>query len=412
MSDKTFAYASLFRADALVPVGRWAGFPKYNFVGGHNDPDRIPIDGLIAAAETALKREGRGLALYTQGHGPLGHAGLRTFLADKLERFRGVNTTADDILITVGSNQGIVLINQLLLSPGDTVIVEEFVYFGALNKLKKLGVNVVGVPLDRDGLRTDALAETLRDLEAKGVRPKYIYAIPTVQNPTGSILPLDRRHQLLDLARQYGVPVFEDECYADLLWQGVEAPPSLYALDPSRVIHIGSFSKSLSPSLRLGYVAADWAVLSRLAALQGESAGALDQLITAEYFSNHFDSHVGRLSEALLGKLDTIVEAIQREFGSAAEIWLPRGGIYLWLKFPDEVDVRKVVEPAAKAGIVFNAGPEWSVDPESGKSFIRLCFALPSHQEIRDGVAALAQVFFEVTGIPAHGANVRKTASG
>lgn len=412
MNDPSFAYASLFRGDAVAPVVRWGGFPKYNFVGGHNDPDHIPIDGLIAAAQAVLKREGRDLALYTLGHGPLGHRGLRTFLADKLERWRGVGTTADDILITVGSSQGITLVNQLLLSPGDTVIAEQFTFAGALNKLRKLGVNVVGAPLDRDGLRTDALAEILADLDAKGVRPKYIYTIPTVQNPTGTILPLERRHQLLDLARRYGVPVFEDECYADLLWQGIEAPPSLYALDPSRVIHIGSFSKSLAPSLRLGYVAADWAVLSRLAALQGDSAGALDQLIAAEYFSQYFDSHVRALSDGLSVKLDTMVDAIEREFGSAAEIWRPPGGIYLWLKLPDAVDVRTVVAAAAQAGIAFNPGPEWSVDAEAGKSFIRLCFALPSHEAIRDGVAALAQVFYDVTGIPEHSANIRKTASG
>ena len=123
----------------------------------------------------------------------------------------------------------------------------------------------------RAGLRPDTLADILAELKAKGVRPKYIYTIPSIQNPTGSILPLDRREQLLSLARQYGVLVFEDECYADLLWSGVVAPPSLYALDPAHVIHIGSFSKSLSPSLRLGYVAADWSVLSRLTAEQTDS---------------------------------------------------------------------------------------------------------------------------------------------
>jgi 2-aminoadipate transaminase len=412
MTQATFEYSSLFRRDTPEPIARWTGFPKFNFVGGHNDPDLIPVEDLIEATASALRREGRDLALYTLGHGPLGHEGLRAFLADKLDRWRGIKTTRDDILITVGSTQGIELINRILLAPGDTVILEEFVYFGALAKLRQLGINVVGAPIDQDGLLPDALADILRDLAARGIRPKYIYTIPTVQNPTGSILPLERRHRLLALAREYGVPVFEDECYADLIWQGAAAPPSLYALDPTRVIHIGSFSKSLSPSLRIGYVAANWDVISRLAGAQTNGAGALDQLIAAEYFSRHFDNHVRTLSEALAGKLDVMVEAIEREFGIAAEIWKPKGGIYLWLKLPDTIDVRSIVGPAAAAGIAFNAGPVWSVDPDAAKSYLRLCFALPSKQEIADGIAALAQVFFEQTGIPAQSSNVRKTARG
>jgi 2-aminoadipate transaminase len=261
-------------------------------------------------------------------------------------------------------------------------------------------------------LRTDALAKILADLKSRGVHPKYIYTIPSIQNPTGSILPLQRRHELLALAREYGVPVFEDECYADLLWNGAVAPPSLYALDPERVIHVGSFSKSLSPSVRLGYVAAGWDVLSRLAGARSDSPGALDQLIVAEYFTHHFDEHIQKLTGALSEKLDTIVEAVEREFGSAAEIWRPDGGIYVWVKLPDQVDVREVVEPAAAAGIAFNAGPVWAADPEAAKSYLRLCFALPSKQEIRAGVAALAQVFFEQTGIPAQSSNVRKAGAG
>lgn len=411
MNDPGFDYAALFRKDVAEPGARWGGFPKYNFVGGHNDPFQIPVDGLIEAAAVALRQEGRNLALYTLGHGPLGYEGLRDFLAEKLARWRGIGATRDDILITIGSGQGIELVNRILLDPGDTVIVEEFAYFGALAKLRKLGVNIVGLPLDREGLRPDALAEILEDLKRKGVRPKYIYTIPTIQNPTGSILSLERRKRLLGLAKEYGVPVFEDECYADLIWEG-DAPPSLYSLDPERVIHIGSFSKSLSPALRLGYVVAGWDILGRLIASRTDSPGVLEQLVVAEYFGRHFESHIKKITKVLRDKLDTLVEAVEREFGTSVELWRPKGGIYLWLKLPDEVDVRDLVKPAADAGIAFNAGPSWAVDPDAAKSYLRLCFALPSEEEIRGGVAALAQIFFEHTGIPAHGANVRKATVG
>ncbi len=345
------------------------------------------------------------MATYGLGQGALGYKGLREFIARKSSSHRGISATADDVLITIGSMQGIDLVNKLLVEPGDTVIVESLSFHGALGKLRKIGATIVGAPIDEHGLRIDALEAILRDLKARGVRPKYIYTIPTIQNPTGSVLPLDRRHALIALAREYGVPIFEDECYADLLWVG-NAPPALYALDPAQVIHIGSFSKSLAPSLRLGFAIAPWHVLGRLVALRSDGPGGLEQLVVAEYFSVYFDDHVQRLTRGLQAKLDTLTAALEREFGTAVEYQRPDGGIYLWLKLPDSVDVRKLIKPAAEAGVVFNPGPEWAVDPEAAASSLRLCFALPSHADISEGVAALARVSAEQTGIPARSANV------
>jgi 2-aminoadipate transaminase len=291
------------------------------------------------------------------------------------------------------------------------VLCEEFCYQGAMRRFRSLGAKLEAMKLDEDGIVIDALAAQLAALKAKGITPKFIYTIPTIQNPTASILPLDRRHALLKLAREYNVAIFEDECYADLLWEGVEAPPALYALDPGCVIHLGSFSKSLAPALRLGYIVAEWEIMRRLLPLKGDSGtGALDQMVVAEYFSQSFDPHVGGLTQTLHDKLDTMVEAVEREFGTAVEkMWKPKGGIFLWLRLPDRVDVTKLVAPAAKAGIAFNPGPEWSCNPGETKSHLRLCFALPSKDEIRSGVAAFARVCFEETGIPEQSANIRRT---
>jgi 2-aminoadipate transaminase len=267
----------------------------------------------------------------------------------------------------------------------------------------------VPVALDGDGMRMDSLAAALDGLKAKGVTPKFIYTIPTIQNPTGSILPLDRRRQMLALAKAHGVPIFEDECYADLIWAGLgSAPPAIYALDPAQVIHIGSFSKTLAPALRVAYAVAPWPVLSRLVSLKTDGGtGAVEQMLVAEYFSRHFDSHVAALSGVLEEKLATMVDAVEREFGSAAECFRPKGGIFLWLKLPDQVDVTTLIKPAGERGVVFNPGPEWSCDPAKAKSMLRLCFALPSKEQIREGVAAFARVCYEQTGIPAQSGNVR-----
>jgi 2-aminoadipate transaminase len=413
MTDGGFAYSHLFAKDLPPPAPRWTGFPKYNFIGGHNDPVRIPAAALAEAATAVLQRRGADLALYNFD-GPQGYRGLRQLVVDKVAGRPAIKCTVDDVLITSGSGQAIDLVNGLLLERGDTVILEEFTYGGALSKLKRLGVNIIGAPLDDEGLRIDALARILEDLGRKGIRPKYVYTIPTVQNPTGSILPRGRREELLELTKKHGVPVFEDECYADLTWDGA-GPPSLFAMDPQQVIHIGSFSKTLAPSLRLGYMVAIPDVMSRLVACKREAdsgTGALDQMVVAEYFSQHFREHVGGLTQTLHEKLDTMVEAVEREFGTAVEkMWYPKGGIFLWLKLPDRVDVTRLVTPAASAGVVFNPGPEWSCNPAETKSHLRLCFALPSKDVIREGVAAFARVCFEETGIPEQSANIRRAAA-
>ncbi|WP_027135648.1 aminotransferase-like domain-containing protein [Geminicoccus roseus] len=399
-----FAFADLFAAGLPAAAAPWSGFPRFNFVGGHNDPGLVPAEALAEAAASALRADADKLAIYNLGQGPLGYLGLREFVAGKLAR-RGIAATADSVLITSGSLHGLDYVNTLLVEPGDTVLMEEFTYAGAIAKVRARGAEVAAIPLDGDGLRIDALEAKLGDLRSRGIRPKYIYTIPTIQNPTGSVLPLERRHALIELSRRFGVPIFEDECYADLTW-AMEAPPALFGLAPGQVLHIGSFSKSLAPALRVAYLTAAEPALGTIVAGKSDGGtGAVDQMTVAAYFGRHFDSHVERLSSGLRDKLDTMVEAVEREFGTAVEIWRPKGGIFLWLKLPDEVDVRRLVQPAASRGVAFNPGPEWAVDAEAGRSHLRLCFALPGYDEIRQGVAELAAACFETTGIPARGAN-------
>src|SRR5918999_6231143 len=209
------------------PAVRWNGRVKFDFTGGNNDPERVPVDGLIAAAESVLKREGRMLAIYGVNQGPQGYRPLREFLAGKLKADAGIACTADDILLTSGSNHGLDLVNATFLTRGDTVIVEEDCYQSAINRLNRIGTTIIGIPLDKQGMRMDALSNALDDLKRKGVRPKYIYTIPTVQNPTATILPIERRQEMLRLAVAHGVPIFEDDCYADLIWSGAR-PPALH----------------------------------------------------------------------------------------------------------------------------------------------------------------------------------------
>src|SRR5262245_22032505 len=175
MTAAPFDLGPLLAPGVPPPAPKWTGYPRYNFVGGHNDPEHVPLPELIAAANAVLQREGRDLALYTLQSGPLGYRHLREFLARKLARHAGIACDPEQILITSGSLQAMDLVNTLLLSRGDTVLVEQANYGGTLSRLARLGVNAVGIPLDADGMRMDALADALQDLAARGIRPKYLY---------------------------------------------------------------------------------------------------------------------------------------------------------------------------------------------------------------------------------------------
>ena len=398
-------FAGEIRPGAPPPAARFTGLPRYNFVYGHNDPDQVPASDLAAVASRCLAEHGHLLGMYHLGQAPQGHDPLRAFVADKLAKRSGIACRPDDILITSGSLQGMDLVNHVLVGPGDTVVMEEFTYGGAITKIQKLGANVVGAPLDQGGIVIESLRAILADLRNRGVKPRYVYTIPTVQNPTGTIMPIERRRALVALAREFAVPIFEDECYADLVWSG-ERPPALYGLDPENTVHVGSFSKSLAPALRIGYAVAGWDVLGRMVAAKGDAgSGALEQLIAAEYLRRDFDRHVDELRVGLKAKLDVLVEAVSREFGTAAELFVPQGGIFLWLKLPDGVDVRTFAQAALDQGLAFNPGPEWSCDEEAARSHMRLCFALPKPDDIRAGVAELARICFEHTGVPARSGN-------
>jgi 2-aminoadipate transaminase len=413
MTSATFDFAPLLPPGLPAPAARWSGLAKYSFIGGNNDPDQVPVEGLIEAVNAILRREGKTLATYGLASGPQGYRPLRDFLTAKLKRDAGINCAADDILIVSGSLQALDLVNQTLLARGDTVIIERDTYQGALTRLTRLGVNAVGVPLDHEGMRMDALAAALADLTQRGITPKYIYTIPTVQNPTGTIMPETRRAELLKLSQEYGVPIFEDDCYADLIWDG-RRPPALYAMSRNAgVIHIGSFSKSIAPALRVGYIVAPWNVLSRMLALKTDAgSGALEQMVLAEYCAPHFAAHVPKLTRGLRAKLGTLMEALNEQFGTSAEFEDPKGGIFLWVKLPDHVDTLKLYQSALAAGVAINPGPEWSTDPAHAGSRLRLCFASPSHEQIRQGVAVLAEVCHREFGVPARSANVEKQAGG
>lgn len=385
---------ALLRPGLADGEAEWVGDPPYNFVGGHNDPASVPFGGFAEAATAALARHGPALARYNLGGSPQGHLPLREFVSEALARRAHMPTDASEVLVTSGSLQALDLVNAGLLAPGDPVIVEQATYAGTLSRLAALRADVHGVGLDSGGMRIDHLNGVLESLRRRGRRPKFIYTIPTVQNPTGTVMPTERRLELLETARRYEVAIFEDDCYADLVFDG-QRPPTIRSLDAGggQVVYCGSFSKTLAPALRLGYVVADRPMMSRLLALKTDAgSGALEQITVAEYAAAHFDDHVDALTAVLSRKCDAICGALRDGFGDLASFEEPRGGIFVWVGLPDGVDTDRLVAPAAERGVEFNPGSAWCTDPGHGASRMRLCFGHLRGEDISAGISALADV--------------------
>ena len=405
----SFKVENFFSEVLPSSVSIYSGFPKYNFVGGHNSEESIPIAELAKSAEKVIKAEGKNLALYGHNSGPQGNLLLREFLVSYLGNYTGINISIDNILLTSGSLQALDLINKLLLNSGDTVLVEEATYGGAISRIKSLGVNHIGIKLDKDGICLDNLVSTLDKLKSKNIIPKFLYTIPTVQNPTATIMPENRRKKILEIAEKYKFLIIEDDCYADLTWDR-ERPKSIYSLcKDERVIYCGSFSKSLAPALRVGYIVASWKVISKILGFKNDGgSGAIEQMILADFCINNYKNHTLSLVKELKRKCDIMVKSLELEFGSIAEFDVPMGGIFIWITFPDSIDTNKLYEAALKKGIALNPGSEWVSNPRDGDHKIRLCFANPSEQTIKEGINQLAEICFQEFGLPNIRANIKR----
>ena len=379
-----------------LPAGAapWAGDLPFDFVGGHNDAASIPWGGFAEAAAVALARHGPQLARYNLGGSPQGHLRLREVIAEALSRRAHMPTDPDEVLVVSGSLQALDLVNDAFIDAGDTVIVEEATYAGALGRLRARNAQVHGVSVDSGGIRVGHLDELLGRLASQGRPAKFIYTIPTVQNPTGTVMSVERRLELLDVARRHGVAIFEDDCYADLVFDQTR-PRTIRSLDDGggQVVYCGSFSKTLAPALRLGYVVADWPLMSRLLALKTDAgSGALEQIVVAEYAASHFDEHVQRLAEVLSAKCDTLCAALRNHLAGFASFEAPRGGIYVWVTLPEGFNTSALLPHAAAVGVEFNPGADWCVDPRYGMTRMRLCFGHLDHEAINEGVSLLAGV--------------------
>lgn len=370
-----------------------------SFAGGLPAPEVFPIKEFQKACNFVLNERGAQALQYGTSEG---YTPLREMIARHNSRY-SVPVTADNILITSGSQQALDLIGRLFINRGDYIVVESPTYLGALQAWSAYGAQYITVPADEHGMDTDYLEEALR------VGPKFIYVLPNFQNPSGSTLSLERRKRLILLADQYGVPIIEDDPYGQLRYEG-EHIPSVVMLDnqyrndtdgeySGNVIYLSTFSKLLAPGLRLAWVIAPPNVIQKLVMAKQAAdlhSSTFNQQVAYEVAKGGFlDEHVKVIRSVYKERRDVMLEMMEEIFPTEMTWKKPLGGMFLWGILPQGVDAAEILKMAIQKKVAFVPGGAFH--PDGGKNnTMRINFSYSSPDVIREGIARLGETLKEV----------------
>ncbi len=368
-----------------------------SFAGGLPAPDVFPVERFREACIKVLESRASQALQYgaTEGYEP-----LREMIARHTARY-GVKAKPENVLITSGSQQALDLIGKLLINSGDRVLVEAPTYLGALQAFNIYGAEYVSVPSDNDGLRTDQLEAPLRS------GPKFMYVLPNFQNPGGTTLAEGRRHELVMLAERYGIPIIEDDPYGQLRYEGAHLTP-LIVLDRENlrrdngysrgnVIYLSTFSKTLAPGLRLGWIVAPPEVITKLVQLkQGADlhTSTFTQVVAYEVARDNFlDEHIKLIRRVYGERRDVMLRALEENFPPEVTWTRPQGGLFLWVSLPAGMDCHQLFEAALKENVAFVPGDSFYASngyADEGRRHFRLNFSNAQPEQIREGIRRLS----------------------
>lgn len=394
--------ARQYEESAIRRTGALAGrIPDLiSFAPGYPSAEMFPWQELDAITHELLaKRDGNVLQYgATRGYRPLIEQVMAALGA------RGITATADEMLITTGSQQGLDLIARVLLDPGDVVLVELPTYSGAIAAFQNLQGSLVGVEQDDEGLSIDALDRTMAELRANSRRPRFVYVTPNFQNPTGMLMSLARRRALLEAAARHDLLILEDDPYGSLYFEDttrVEETRPIKADDrEGRVIYLGSISKTLVPGFRVAWAVAPAAIANRVELAKQAAdlcSGVFDQrVVHAALERGVVDALAPRLRRHYQEKRTVMEEALRANLDGAVKWTQPRGGFFLWVEFPEGIDDRTLFDRAVDRRVSFVIGSAFYVNPATGSGHVarhryaRLSFSAPSHERIREGIQRLS----------------------
>lgn len=388
MSDHSHLFArrmDQMRPSTIREILKVTAQPEViSFAGGLPAPELFPVAEVKIAAETTLTKYGSQALQYGPSEGVML---LREWVAAEMGQ-RGAKTVATDVLMTNGSQQVLDLVGKLFLNPGDVVLTENPTYLAAIQAFQTFEVKFVPVPTDENGLIPEKIPELIRQY-----KPKFLYTIPTFQNPTGITLTAARRQALAKIAAEHKLIVVEDDPYGKLRYHGSDIPPIKHWDEAGQVLYASTFSKTIAPGLRLGWVVAPQDIFSRLLILKQASdlhTSSFDQYTAYFYLTQNDQSvHLNRIRKAY-GERYGVLDAALREMMPAGFTWTkPEGGMFLWMTGPEELDAMELLQRAVKEKVAFVPGRDF-FPADAGRNYLRLNYSNSTPERIREGVKRLA----------------------
>ncbi len=362
-----------------------------SFAGGLPSADMFPVEELKEISTRVFEKQGAQILQYgtTEGYNP-----LRDFVVSWVRRY-GIEANVDNVLITSGSSQGIDLTAKGFLNPGDFVAVENPTFLSAIQTFRGYQANIVPLDMDEDGIVIDGLEEKL-----KKYKPKLLYTIPHYQNPTGITLSLERRQKLMEIISKTDTVVVEDDPYVELRYYSEvrykgEAIPSLKSFDQkNQVIYLGSFSKIVSPGLRVGYAIADTEILRKMVICKQANdlhTSNFSQAVVFEFATSGLLKHIKKICSDYRGKLDLMLEMLAAYLKNKASWTMPDGGLFIWVNLPEWINSQELLNKAVEKKVAFIPGFPFFADG-GGTNTLRLNFSSSSQEEIREGIRRLADI--------------------
>ncbi len=356
---------------------------------GNPAPDAFPVDDIKKIVGDVFETDP---ILALQYGISEGYAPLVAKLTELAKNRYGVGTDSDALIITSGAQQVMSLMSQCFVNYGDCVLCEEPSFIGALNCFRSFGAKLSGVPIDSDGINIEALEEKLKT--EKNV--KFIYTIPNFQNPAGTTMSLEKRKAVYELAKKYGVLILEDNPYGDLRVSG-EPVPAIKSFDEDGiVVYSGSFSKIVAPGIRVGFVLANKDIIAKLTVAkqtQDVHTPLISQLVVYKWLTEYdFEGHINKIVEIYRRKLNLLCDCVDKELGDFLTYHRPEGGLFVWAKLNDGIDMLDFVKKASAAGVSVVPGNAMMVDGDKECRYIRMNFSTPSDEGIIKGVKILGEV--------------------
>jgi len=362
-----------------------------SFAGGLPNPKSFPVENLQVIINNVLKTNASTALQYGATHGV---DELRKLIMERACK-EGMKATLDNVIITSGSQQALDAVGKLFLNPGDTALVESPSYLGGINAFRSYEANLTGIPTDKDGIKLDILEETIKKLLQEDVSLKFIYTVPTFQNPAGFVMPESRRKKLIDIAAEYNLIIVEDDPYGKLRY---DIPPvkSIKAFDDEgRVIYMSTFSKILAPGFRLAWVIASEDIIRKIAVCKQAldlCTNTFTQFIACEFMkSGSMDLHIMKICEMYKPKRDIMINSIEKYFPEDCVCNKPKGGMFAWATLPEGIDTETLFLDAIKEKVAYVHGKAFHVDGGGGRS-MRLNFSYPTNEQIEEGIKRLGKV--------------------